>query len=1335
MLNKRVIFILFLLIISILALSSVSANDLADDAVGDAASDDMGLAEKTDDLSEDTIEANDLKSEDGSDDVLESSAKGTFTELQNMIDAAPEGGVITLDKDYYVNDDFKDMGYGVGIFKSLTINGNGHILDGQSKSKLFQSYEVKSLVLNNITFQNAYWGNTTSVPGILYLDEFKVSNCQFINNTGTAFGGALTICYVNNTSLVNCTFESNTATTGGGGAVFLQGDGYASFENCAFAYNSAIYGGAIYSCMSEDFYFDSCDFYFNHADNGGDMALEVIENLQVHETHFMLSYSYGKGGSLYLHYITNAQFIGGGFLFNFANYGGSIYCDESKVGFKGILVSTSRAFGYGGVIDSIYSNITLDNSTFLKFWSSTDAGGAVYNVEGNLMVSNSTFVNGSAGKSGGVISNLRSNLTVLSSNFLNNDAYAYGGAIYSMYGDIYINGSFFKDSAAFDGATIYTELPSSSVITNNVFLNSTTSSGSSIAVVSSTVDVIEENNHFEDEYQILLEYVGHMNDEKFSFRSNVLKYVLSNTGTYLGTYDNRNSAGNSSDYLSLDIWDSDYPDNSTIFKNYYDTLKQKYILDKAYYFDDEFKYDEFLNYYVFDSDGDIFVKGEKPGMQNLLQLVNNSSINMARAMINEGSFSDEIILTAEVFSLVNSSLSDIKDIPSYYSSRDYGYVTPVKDQANGGNCWAFSGIATLETCLKKATNITFDFSEENVKNLMAAYSSIGLNMVTNKGGYDSMILSYLTTWSGPIGEDYENYKDSSLVSSYYSTGLPVQNIKFLPQRKSSADNDIYKRAIMDYGAVSITLYWFPVNGHHAISLVGWDDNYNNYDSLGTYTQGAWIFKNSWGTDWGDEGFGYLAYGTKFSSDTHGVLNGYTFVFNKNDNYLKNYQMDYGGVSDYLSSDGPVYYSNKFTSSGSLEYLSAFSTYFKFPTKYVVSVYKGDNLVLTQSGYSEEGYYTIPFNKKIKLDRYEEFTITVENCNSGDNVFPVCQADELNSVNFKAGTSFFSYDGKTWYDLYNLRTYHAFLYGGTKKDTCQVACIKAFTTLYDEPFEVGLEVSRFDNIARNEKVTVNITLTDLGIYNFDAIDKIENSLITLSINDKDYYAIIHDNKASVDVSFEEGGTYTLTAQYKNNLFESNVVKFNFSVNKENAQISATTVTKTYGGTANSVVTLRDDNGNLIKDTVVYFDIDGKSTKIVTNSNGQATMPIGLAPNVYMATVSFEGNGQYNAASTQVKVVVKKATPKITASKKTFKLKTKTKKYTITLKNNLGKVMKSTKVTIKVNGKTYSAKTNSKGKATFKITKLKKIGSFKATITYAGSKYYNKVTKKVTIKVKK
>ena len=62
------------------------------------------------------------------------------------------------------------------------------------------------------------------------------------------------------------------------------------------------------------------------------------------------------------------------------------------------------------------------------------------------------------------------------------------------------------------------------------------------------------------------------------------------------------------------------------------------------------------------------------------------------------------------------------------------------------------------------------------------------------------------------------------------------------------------------------------------------------------------------------------------------------------------------------------------------------------------------------------------------------------------------------------------------------------------------------------------------------------------------------------------------------------------------------------------------------------------------------------------------------------------------------------------------------------------MKKSKLTLKVFGKTYSAKTNNKGKATFKITKLNKKGKFTAVIKFKGTKYYSAIKKSVKLTVK-
>ena len=215
-----------------------------------------------------------------------------------------------------------------------------------------------------------------------------------------------------------------------------------------------------------------------------------------------------------------------------------------------------------------------------------------------------------------------------------------------------------------------------------------------------------------------------------------------------------------------------------------------------------------------------------------------------------------------------------------------------------------------------------------------------------------------------------------------------------------------------------------------------------------------------------------------------------------------------------------------------------------------------------------------------------------------------------------------------------------------------------------------------------------------------------------------------------------GNYNATAVY---LGDSSFNKINASVAftvKSPTSIVASQVSTTYGTAKNLVITLKDWKSNPVSGKSVAITFNGKTYYRTTDAKGQVSISVSnnLIPKTYVASLVFDGDDSYIKAIGSVKVVVSKVTPKLTAKKKTFKVKVKVKKYSIILKNNNGKVMKKVKLTLKVNGKTYVAKTTSKGKATFKIVNLKKKGTFKATVTYKGNSYYNKVTKKVNIKIK-
>lgn len=226
---------------------------------------------------------------------------------------------------------------------------------------------------------------------------------------------------------------------------------------------------------------------------------------------------------------------------------------------------------------------------------------------------------------------------------------------------------------------------------------------------------------------------------------------------------------------------------------------------------------------------------------------------------------------------------------------------------------------------------------------------------------------------------------------------------------------------------------------------------------------------------------------------------------------------------------------------------------------------------------------------------------------------------------------------------------------------------------------------------------------------------------------------------MDTSSIGYGTYSLNgALSSNGVLTSYAVKQGILyISDESGRtmpfLSSPGLTKTYGQNGELWISLKDCYGKSLANALVRVNLNGKTTTLITNVNGQARLPVNLAPNTYTAYISVDGTGSYFSSTITAKILIKKANVKITAKKKTFKTKAKTKKYSITLKDSQGKAIKKVKVTIKIKKKIFKAKTNAKGKATFKL-KLTKKGNYKAIVKYAGNVYYNSVKKNIKIKVK-
>ena len=246
-------------------------------------------------------------------------------------------------------------------------------------------------------------------------------------------------------------------------------------------------------------------------------------------------------------------------------------------------------------------------------------------------------------------------------------------------------------------------------------------------------------------------------------------------------------------------------------------------------------------------------------------------------------------------------------------------------------------------------------------------------------------------------------------------------------------------------------------------------------------------------------------------------------------------------------------------------------------------------------------------------------------------------------------------------------------------------------------------------------TLSIALTDLT----DATGKLN---IAVSFEEDDDYKGSSDSISTVLV------VNTVTEVINNTIVEY--------VNKtlESTSIVANALTATAKVAKTLSVTLKDASGKAIANKVITYSINGVTKTVKTDANGIAKITVNQAKaGAYYYSLCFLGDDDYKSAFKSVKVTVNKQATKAVFKAKSFKVKAKTKKVSFTLKDAKGKAIKGKKITVKVNGKTYTAKTNAKGVATVSL-KITKKGKYTATAKFAGDTTYKAITKKAKITLK-
>ena len=288
--------------------------------------------------------------------------------------------------------------------------------------------------------------------------------------------------------------------------------------------------------------------------------------------------------------------------------------------------------------------------------------------------------------------------------------------------------------------------------------------------------------------------------------------------------------------------------------------------------------------------------------------------------------------------------------------------------------------------------------------------------------------------------------------------------------------------------------------------------------------------------------------------------------------------------------------------------------------------------------------------------------------------------------------------------------------------------------------------KFNNLVRycNESKSIEIQLLDVDdnplAYKTITI-KIGEDNYTRETNDGGFAFLDLDYAPGIyfaDVMFKDDDIYedfnrtirinildnetadVITPENSNNANNSTNGSANGNDNKASTAKLKTTIVakdliKYYKNYTKLTVKLADSNKKTVASRKVKINIGGKNYYKTTNSKGIAIFSINQKVGKYNVKISFGGDKNYASSTKTIKAYVKSA--KIAIKNKKVHRNS---NLLVLFKDKDGKAIKKTKVKFKLNGKTFTKTTNSKGIAKLKINV--KIGTYKIKTSFKSTKIY-------------
>ena len=480
------------------------------------------------------------------------------------------------------------------------------------------------------------------------------------------------------------------------------------------------------------------------------------------------------------------------------------------------------------------------------------------------------------------------------------------------------------------------------------------------------------------------------------------------------------------------------------------------------------------------------------------------------------------------------------------------------------------------------------------------------------------------------------------------------------RRRNMDDRNAVKRMIMEDGAVVVGMYintsahysfltpWsssYYYDGsnkgvydkgkllernNHEVVIVGWDDNFGTdhfNEAVRPSAPGAWLVRNSWGPDWGVDGYFWISYEDKF--------------VNTKNNYAVSYKVEAADTSDYLYQyDGSNYISfyryysgakmaNVFCANqwGQGEILDAVSFYeMEPPTDYEVYIYTDiQDPTNPESGTpalaepvrgttDAEGHFKVYLPEGIYLKANTTFSVVIRMSKKDNKLVKLAvtggyQRDSVwthnQDVEGMQGKSFIKEAGKdTYFDTCSLTH--------TPNDRWPLR-IKAQTSRAKDIDIAGAEIDEIE-----DQTYTGEAIEPMPVVTYKGEELVEG---------RDFEVFYRDNVAV--------GTATVLVSGKGAF--TGVLERTFEIVRATGTVEAYDVALAYGTGVNIVAKATPETAKL-----TYTSSD-ESVVTVTADGALTSKGVGTAK----VAVTADWGNEYERATTEVRVIVTKGEVRIDA----------------------------------------------------------------------------------------